>query len=376
MSYREENIITALKKVIHPEKGRDIVSLNMVEDMEVKGKKISFTLHFDKPNDPFVSAIRKACVSAIQKYVNKKAEIKGNISIKSDEVMKKDEKKVLPNIKNIIAVASGKGGVGKSTVATNLAIALSKSGAAVGLIDADIYGPSIPKMFNVEGQRPMVNKIDGVDIIEPIESYGIKILSIGFFINPDDALVWRGPMATNALKQLLLQSNWGELDYLMVDLPPGTSDVHLTLVQEVSVTGAIIVSTPQEVALADAVKGISMFLGDKINVPVLGLVENMSWFTPEELPDNKYYIFGKDGCKKLAEKRNIPLLGQIPIVQSICEGGDAGKPSVLNEDSIVGKAFLEMADQVANQVAKRNATLDPTKKVEINPVLHKVTPKN
>ena len=376
MSYREENIITALKKVIHPEKGRDIVSLNMVEDMEVKGKKISFTLHFDKPNDPFVSAIRKACVSAIQKYVNKKAEIKGNISIKSDEVMKKDEKKVLPNIKNIIAVASGKGGVGKSTVATNLAIALSKSGAAVGLIDADIYGPSIPKMFNVEGQRPMVNKIDGVDIIEPIESYGIKLLSIGFFINPDDALVWRGPMATNALKQLLLQSNWGELDYLMVDLPPGTSDVHLTLVQEVSVTGAIIVSTPQEVALADAVKGISMFLGDKINVPILGLVENMSWFTPEELPDNKYYIFGKDGCKKLAEKRNIPLLGQIPIVQSICEGGDAGKPSVLNEDSIVGKAFLEMADQVANQVAKRNATLDPTKKVEINPVLHKVTPKN
>ena len=376
MSYREENIITALKHVIHPEKGKDIVSLKMVEDLKIKGKKINFTLHFDNPNDPFVSAIRKACVSAIQKYVDKKADIKENISIKSDEVMKNDEKKVLPNVKNIIAVASGKGGVGKSTVATNLAIALSKSGAAVGLIDADIYGPSIPKMFNVEGQRPMVNKIDGVDIIEPIENYGIKTLSIGFFINPDDALVWRGPMATNALKQLLLQSNWGELDYLMVDLPPGTSDVHLTLVQEVSVTGAIIVSTPQEVALADAIKGIAMFLGDKINVPVLGLVENMSWFTPEELPDNKYYIFGKDGCKKLAEKKNIPLLGQIPIVQSICEGGDAGKPSVLNEDSIVGKAFLEMADQVANQVAKRNATLDPTKKVEINPVLHKVTPKN
>jgi len=376
MSYREENIITALKYVIHPEKGKDIVSLKMVEDLKVKGKKISFTLHFDNPNDPFVSAIRKACVSAIQKYVDKKAEIKENISIKSDEGMKKDEKKILPNIKNIIAVASGKGGVGKSTVATNLAIALSKSGAAVGLIDADIYGPSIPKMFNVEGQRPMVNKIDGVDIIEPIENYGIKMLSIGFFINPDDALVWRGPMATSALKQLLLQSNWGELDYLLVDLPPGTSDVHLTLVQEVSVTGAIIVSTPQEVALADAIKGIAMFLGDKINVPVLGLVENMSWFTPEELPDNKYYIFGKDGCKKLAEKKNIPLLGQIPIVQSICEGGDAGKPSVLNEDSIVGKAFLKMADQVVDQVAKRNATLDPTKKVEINPVLHKVTPKN
>lgn len=308
--------------------------------------------------------------------MDKNAEIKGNISIKSDEVMKKDEVKALPKVKNIIAIASGKGGVGKSTIASNLAIALSKSGAAVGLIDADIYGPSIPKMFNVEGQRPMVRKIDGVDIIEPIENYGIKILSIGFFINPDDALVWRGPMATNALKQLIRQSNWGELDYLLVDLPPGTSDIHLTLVQEVPVTGAIIVSTPQEVALADAVKGISMFLGDKINVPVLGLVENMSWFTPAELPDNKYYIFGKEGCKNLAEKKNIPLLGQIPIIQSICEDGDAGKPSVLNENSIVGKAFLKMADQVADQVAIRNATLDPTKKVEINPVLHKVTPKN
>ncbi len=370
MSYSEENIITVLKQVIHPEKGKDIVSLNMVEDLEVKGKKISFTLHFDKSNDPFVSAIRQACVSVIQKHVDKNAKIKGNINIKSDKVAKEDNR-ALPNVKNIIAVASGKGGVGKSTIASNLAIALSKSGAAVGLIDADIYGPSIPKMFNVEGQRPMVSKIDGVDIIEPIENYGIKMLSIGFFINPDDALVWRGPMATNALKQLIRQSNWGELDYLLVDLPPGTSDIHLTLVQEVPVTGAIIVSTPQEVALADAVKGISMFMGDKINVPVLGLVENMSWFTPAELPDNKYYIFGKDGCKKLAEKNKLPLIGQIPIVQSICEGGDAGKPSVLNEDSIVGKAFLEMADKVADQVAKRNATLDPTKKVEIKPTLHK-----
>lgn len=372
MSYSKESIITALKQVIHPAKEKDIVSLNMVEDLEVKGKKISFTLHFDKSNDPFVSAIRQACVSAIQKNVDKNAEIKGNINIKSDKVTK-EENKALQNVKNIIAVASGKGGVGKSTIATNLAIALTKSGARVGLIDADIYGPSIPKMFNVEGQKPMVRKIDGVDIIEPIENYGIKMLSIGFFINPDDALVWRGPMATNALKQLIRQSNWGELDYLLVDLPPGTSDIHLTLVQEVPVTGAIIVSTPQEVALADAVKGISMFMGDKINVPVLGLVENMSWFTPAELPDNKYYIFGKDGCKKLAEKKNIPLLGQIPIVQSICESGDAGKPSVLNEDSIAGKAFLKMADKVADQVAKRNATLDPTKKVEIKPTRHNST---
>lgn len=374
MSYSEKNIIDALKQVIHPEKGKDIVSLNMVENLKIKGKNISFTLNFDKPNDPFVSAIRQACVAAVEKYVGKDAKIKGNITVKTAEKEDK-ETKVLPNIKNIIAVASGKGGVGKSTIAVNLAVALAKTGAEVGLIDADIYGPSIPKMLNVEGQRPMVSKIDGVDMIEPIENYDIKMLSIGFFINPDDALVWRGPMATNALKQLLKQSNWGELDYLVVDLPPGTSDIHLTLVQEVAVTGAIIVSTPQEIALADAIKGISMFHADKINVPVLGLVENMSWFTPEELPDNKYYIFGKNGCKKLAESKNIPLLGQIPIVQSIREGGDSGNPSVINEDSIVGKAFLEMAKQLDKQVAKRNANLEPTKKVEIKHNTSKVNPK-
>lgn len=364
MDYDKGNVISALKKVIHPEKEKDIVSLNMVEDLEINGKKISFTLHFEKSNDPFVTAIRQASVRAIHEYVDKNAEIKGNISIRSDKVAKEDTK-TLPKVKNIIAVASGKGGVGKSTIATNLAIALAKSGALVGLIDADIYGPSIPKMFNVEDKKPMVRKVDGIDIIEPVENYGIKMLSIGFFVNSEDALVWRGPMATNALMQLIRQGNWGELDYLIVDLPPGTSDVHLTLVQEVSVTGAIIVSTPQEVALADAIKGISMFQGDKINVPVLGLVENMSWFTPEELPDNKYYIFGKEGCKKLAERKNLPLLGQIPIMQSICESGDTGKPSVLDEDSVVGKAFLEMADRVADEVARRNKNLDPTRKVEI-----------
>lgn len=364
MSYDKGNVISALKKVIHPEKEKDIVSLHMVEDLEINGKKISFTLHFEKSNDPFVTAIRQASVRAIHKYVDKNAEITGNIGIRSDKVAKEDTK-TLPKVKNIIAVASGKGGVGKSTIATNLAIALAKSGALVGLIDADIYGPSIPKMFNVEDKKPVVRKVDGIDIIEPVENYGIKMLSIGFFVNPDDALVWRGPMATNALMQLIRQGNWGELDYLLVDLPPGTSDVHLTLVQEVSVTGVIIVSTPQEVALADAIKGISMFQGDKINVPVLGLVENMSWFTPEELPDNKYYIFGKEGCKKLAERKNLPLLGQIPIMQSICESGDTGKPSVLDENSVVGKAFLEMAVRVTDEVARRNKNLDPTRKVEI-----------
>jgi len=264
-----------------------------------------------------------------------------------------------------VAVASGKGGVGKSTVASNLAVALAQKGLKVGLIDADIFGPSIPKMFNAVNAKPLVQKIDNVDMIMPVESYGVKLLSIGFFINPDDALVWRGPMATNALKQMIGQSDWGELDYILVDLPPGTSDIHLTLVQEVSVTGAIIISTPQEVALADAVKGISMFTGDKVNVPILGLVENMAWFTPDELPENRYYIFGKDGCEKLARKFNVPLLGQIPIVESICVDGDKGNPTALDEKTPTGKAFLELTENVLQQVEIRNKNLEPTKKVEI-----------
>ena len=250
-------------------------------------------------------------------------------------------------------------------VSTNLAISLANKGLKVGLIDADIYGPSIPKMFNVEGQRPLVRKVDEVDMITPVENYGVKVVSIGFFINPEDALVWRGAMATSALKQLIHQVEWGEIDYLVVDLPPGTSDIHLTLVQELSVTGALIVSTPQDVALADAIKGIKMFTGKHINVPVLGLIENMSWFTPEELPENKYYIFGKDGCKNLAEKENIPLLGQIPIVQSIREGGDFGNPAVLNKGSMVEEAFNELASSVIEKVENRNANMEPTKRVEI-----------
>ena len=261
---------------------------------------------------------------------------------------------MLPGVKNIIAVSSGKGGVGKSTIAVNLAVALASKGYEVGLLDADIFGPSVPKMFGEEDYRPEVKREDENDILLPLVKYGVKILSIGFFVDPAEAVVWRGPMASNFLKQLITRGEWGDLDFLLVDLPPGTSDIHLTLVQEVPVTGAIVVSTPQEVALADAIKAISMFRSEKINVPVLGLVENMSWFTPAELPQNRYYIFGRDGCKNLSEKMDVPLLGQIPVVQSICEGGDMGHPVVL-DDSIAGKAFMELADEVAEKVNLRNS---------------------
>ncbi len=368
MSYSNKEILNALRNVKHPETAQDIVSMGMVDDIWIEGNKAGFTLSFKKPNDPFMNSMRKVCIQALEQHLGTDVDFKGNIKIKTPEMKHQtvqQDAQTLKDVKNIIAVASGKGGVGKSTVASNLAISLAKTGAKVGLIDADIYGPSIPKMFNVEGQRPYVRKEGDVDMITPIENYGVKILSIGFFINPDDALVWRGAMATSAIKQLIHQGDWGELDYLIFDLPPGTSDIHLTLVQETSVTGAIIVSTPQDVALADAIKGIKMFTGKHINVPVMGLIENMSWFTPEELPDNKYYIFGKDGCKNLAEKENIPLLGQIPIVQSIREGGDYGNPAVLNEGTIVEKAFKELAASVIKVTEERNANLAPTKRVEI-----------
>ncbi len=272
--------------------------------------------------------------------------------------------KYLPGVKNIIAIASGKGGVGKSTIASNLAIAIAKLGHKVGIIDADIFGPSIPKMLGVEDERPQVKRLENKDIIVPIQKYEIKILSIGLFISRFDATVWRGPMASKVLQQLIRDTDWGELDYMFFDLPPGTSDIHLTLVQTVPVTGAIIVSTPQDIALADAIKGISMFRGEAINVPILGLVENMSWFTPEELPDKKYYIFGKDGCKKIAEKFDVPVLGQIPIVQSIREGGDSGVPPVINNE-IIGKSFKDLAYNVIKRVEYRNKHMKPTKIVEI-----------
>ena len=359
-------IMDALAKVRYPGTGKDLVTMGMVEDnIRIDGNKVSFSLLFEKPNDPFIKSVVKAAETAILTYVGEEVDIKGNITVDAKQAARPEPDKLLPEVKNIIAVSSGKGGVGKSTVAANLAVALALQGHKVGLLDADIFGPSQPKMFNVEEARPYMVEVGGREPIEPAANYGVKLLSIGFFINKEDAVLWRGAMASNALKQLIGDANWGDLDYFLIDLPPGTSDIHLTMVQTLAITGAIVVSTPQEVALADARKGISMFTGEKINVPVLGLVENMSWFTPAELPENKYYLFGKEGGKRLAEELNIPLLGQIPIVQSICEGGDSGKPVALNPDSITGQAFQKLAENVVKQIDYRNEHLDPTKRVVV-----------
>lgn len=364
MTITLDQVIAALSQVTHPAYGNDIVSLNMVSDIIIQDQQVSFTLTFQKPTDPLMTSIQKSCRVALQTQLGASVEI-GEIKVNSLYKKAEPKESSLSQVKNIIAIASGKGGVGKSTVASNLAVALAKLGYKTGLIDADVYGPSVPKMFHAETEKPAVKQDNDQDIIVPIERYGVKILSIGFFVDPKDALVWRGPMATNALKQLIHQGEWGALDFLLIDLPPGTGDVHLTLVQEMAITGAIIVSTPQQVALADAIKGINMFKGEKINVPVLGLVENMAWFTPEELPGNKYYIFGKEGCTKLAAETGVPLLGQIPIVQSICEDGDNGKPSAFNEHTLVGTAFRQLAEKMVAQVEKRNASQESTKRVEI-----------
>jgi ATP-binding protein involved in chromosome partitioning len=364
MSFPQGKVLEVLQRVKYPGKNENIVELGMVSDIWSEEKKLGFTMIFDRSNNPVIPSVRKACVKALKKYLDPKVQVEGNIEIKAKQVI--ESSRVLPEVSNIIAVASGKGGVGKSTVAVNLAAALATKGYSVGLIDADIFGPSIPKMLKAEKHRPSVDVEDGKEYIVPVESYGIKLLSIGFFVDPEDAVVWRGPMATNALRQFINQTRWGNLDYLFIDLPPGTSDIHLTMVQEVPVTGAVIVTTPQEVALADALKGINMFRGDKINVPVLGLVENMAWFTPDELPDKKYYLFGKEGGKRLAEKLNVPMLGQIPIVQSIREGGDKGVPEILNSGSGVSEAFQDLATSLVQETERRNAELPPTRIVEIN----------
>jgi len=363
MSYTQKQVTDVLRLVKFPGTENDIMSLDMVQNLKIEGKKISFDLVFQKSDDKNIIPLKKSCVSAILRFVDKDADIKGNIKVKAVHII--EEPKVFPKTTNIIAIASGKGGVGKSTVAANLAVALAQSGSKVGLVDADIFGPSVPKMFGAEDARPGVVKIGDKDMIEPFEKYGVKMLSIGFFVDPAQATVWRGSMASNALKQLMEEGNWGELDFVLIDLPPGTSDIHLTLVQTVAVTGAVVVSTPQDVALADAIKGINMFEGASVNVPILGLIENMAWFTPAELPDNKYYIFGKGGCKKLAEEKGIPFLGEIPIVQSIREGGDNGTPVALNQDSAIGIQFAKLAQSVLDQVAERNSAAAPTEKVKM-----------
>jgi len=364
--FSKEQIIKALSRVIHPGKKKDIVTLGMISEIESGEKGISLTITPEKSNDPFISSIRSTIVKTLKEVLGPDVVIT-EIKVQPKLMVGKQKEKqraILPGVINIIAVSSGKGGVGKTTIAVNLAISLVQKGYSVGLLDADVFGPSVPKMFNEEKYRPEVRRENDVDSIIPLTKYGVKVLSTGFFVDPADAVIWRGPMASNFLKQLITQGEWGVLDFLLVDLPPGTSDIHLTLVQEVPVTGAIVVTTPQEVALADAVKGIAMFRSDKIDIPVLGLVENMSWFTPAELPGNKYYIFGKDGGKKLALKMDVPFLGQIPLVQSICEGSDNGQPVALG-DSITGKAFMELADMLIKNVDKRNKDQRPTVKLEI-----------
>lgn len=361
MELTKENLLKALSEVIDPDLKKDLVSLGMIQNIHIDRNKAAFDVVLTTPACPLKEVIKKDCEEKIKKHLG---DVKLIINMTSNVTTKRPDGPVLPGVKNIIAISSGKGGVGKSTVAANLAVALARTGADVGLIDADIYGPSIPTMFNCEFEQPGIIQEDGKNKIVPIQQYGVKLISIGFLTNSEDAVVWRGPMASSALRQFISDAKWGDLDYLLIDLPPGTSDIHLTLVQAVPVTGALVVTTPQKVALADAQKGISMFKQPQINVPILGLVENMAWFTPEELPDNKYFIFGEGGGKKLAEKNEVELLGQIPIVQSLRESGDNGYPAAM-KDGDISDAFKKLAEQVAQQVAIRNASAPETKKVEV-----------
>lgn len=357
-------IMDALATVTYPGTKKNLVESGMVADQpSIDGMKVKVVLEFPRDTDPFLKSTVKAAEAAIHYHVSKDVEVEIITEFKSKP--RPEAGKMLPGVKNIVAVSSGKGGVGKSTVSANLAISLARLGYRVGLLDADIFGPSMPKMFNVEDARPYAVHVDGRDLIEPIEQYGVRMLSIGFFVNPDTATLWRGGMASNALKQLIGDANWGELDYLILDTPPGTSDIHLTLLQTLAITGAVIVSTPQQVALADARKGVDMYRNEKVNVPILGLIENMAWFTPKELPENKYYIFGKEGCKQLATELNVPLLAQIPLVQGICESGDEGKPAALSADSMTGIAFLNLAQAVVTVVNRRNKEQPPTKIVGV-----------
>ncbi len=363
MKITKEKVLEALREVQDPDLKQDLVTLNMVENIRISDAKVSVDIVLTTPACPLKEMIRKDCEQSIHKHIGNDIDLVINMT-SVVTTTRYDDAPLLPGVKNIIAIASGKGGVGKSTTAANLAVSLAKTGAEVGLIDADIFGPSIPTMFNCEFEQPTVQQENGKNMIIPIQQYGVKLMSIGFLAPPDNAVVWRGPMASSALKQFMSDTKWGELDYLLIDLPPGTSDIHLTLVQTVPVTGAIIVTTPQKVALADAQKGLAMFKQEQINVPVLGIIENMAYFTPEELPNNKYFIFGEDGGKNLAEKSNVELLGQIPLVQSIRESGDNGHPAVLKDD-ITAKSYKELAESVARQVAIRNATRQKTKIVEM-----------
>lgn len=356
-------ILDALRNVRYPASGKNIVEAGMVaDDIRIDGNRVSFSLIFDKPTDPFIKSLVRAAEAAITTYISPEVDIKGNVGVITRQSMPVPAEKPLRHVKNIIGVSSGKGGVGKSTVAANLAVALAREGYKVGLLDADIFGPSMPKMFGVEDEELYMHKVDDRDLIIPIERYGVKLLSIGFLVDKNAPVLWRGSMASNALKQLIGDADWGDLDYFVIDMPPGTSDIHLTLVQTLAITGVVIVTTPQEVALADARKGIAMFTGDKVNVPILGLVENMAWFTPETHPDEKYYIFGREGGVRLAKELGVKLLAQIPLVGSVCESGDGGEP-IARRDSLMGHEFIHLAHEVTEAVDRRNATLPPTQVV-------------
>ncbi len=354
MALSVENVLDALSKVIEPDLKKDLVTLGMIKDLEVEGKKVSFKIVLTTPACPFKDSMRKACIRSIHENVDKEAEVE--ISFESKVTSKRVENEpLLPGVKNIVAIASGKGGVGKSTVAANLSVSLASTGARVGLLDADIYGPSMPLMFDVVDKELKAIEVNGKTKVLPLEKYGVFLMSIGFFVDASKALIWRGPMASSALKQLFTDVEWGELDYLIIDLPPGTGDIHLSLVQTLKLAGVVIVSTPQQVALADAKKAVSMFENNNIKVKVLGMIENMSWFTPAELPENKYFIYGKDGCKNLAKEMNVPFLGQIPLVQSVCESGDSGKPAVLDEDNPAVPYFVKAAEMLAREISVENA---------------------
>lgn len=360
----EEAVLKALSHVDDPDLKKDLVSLNMIKDVKIDGNKISFTVELTTPACPMKDMIHKACVNAIRVFVSKDAEVDVTMGARVN-TNRQDAGEVLKGVKNIIAVASGKGGVGKSTVASNLALALSQEGAKVGILDADIYGPSLPIMFGIQGERPMMMDVGGKGKIQPIEAYGLKVMSIGLLIDEKEAVVWRGPMATSALRQFITDVHWGDLDYLILDLPPGTGDIHLTMVQTIPVTGAVVVTTPQTVSVADAKKGLTMFNQGQIKIPILGVIENMAYFTPAELPDNKYYIFGKGGGKLLADQFEVPFLGEIPLIQSIREGGDRGLPVVLGDSGQVSEIMRDLAQKLAQNVSIRNANLDPTKIVQV-----------
>lgn len=359
-------VLDALRTVRYPGTGKDIVSEGMVaDDIRIDGRRVSFSIVFEKNTDPFARSVVRAAEAAILTHIGDDVDIKGNIAIATKAPASKAPAPVLPGVRNIIGVASGKGGVGKSTVAANLAVSLAREGYKVGVLDADIFGPSMPKIFGVEDQQLYMRTDDACqNLIIPAENYGVKLLSIGFLVERDSAVLWRGSMASTALRQLITQGDWGDLDYFVIDMPPGTSDIHLTLVQTLPITGVVIVSTPQQIALADARKGIAMFRGDKVDVPVLGIVENMAWFTPEQHPDERYYIFGNGGAVDLAKELDIPLLAQIPLVASVGQHNDDGTP-VAAGDGLGAQAFMHLAHEVTDAVERRNATLPPTHIVQV-----------